>query len=138
MATTYTDVANQDALVRTFCSATPFVVKSTFTLSSLDSVLVNDDVVNLFTLPANTMVTDAVLEVTGAGTSATTGTQTVKLRVGTTDITAALNGKATGITHSTAKYVGATDATVNVIAAVATDVVTLNPTIRVTLICVNI
>lgn len=138
MATTYTDLASQDALVRTFCSATPFVVQETFNLTGLDDVLVDADVVNLFTLPANTLVTDAILEVTGAGTSATTGTQTVKLRVGTTDITAALNGKATGLTHSTAKYTGAAEATVNVIAAVATDVVTKNPTIRVTLICVNI
>lgn len=116
-----------------------FTIKSDFNLASLAAVLANGDDASLLTLPAKTVVLAATLEVLTAGTKDAT-TFTLQLRAGTTAIGPALSAVATGIAVSSASegaFVSASDATINVLAAVSggNALVTANPKVRVTLFC---
>lgn len=124
-----------------------FTYEEEFDLSDLISAaIVNADVVNLIQRPANHMVVGASLKIVTAATmTGTSPTFTLQLRDGTTALGAALtavteNGIAIG---GSATYnmplALTTAANINVVAAIGgtTPVVTLNPKIKVKLVCVD-
>lgn len=123
----------------------PYVIEKTFDLNTLLSAkLLTTDLVNLFTLPANTVIMTAALKVIAACVGAG-GTSTLTLRHGTTNVTAAADMLTAGTvafggatTTALPANVGAAAVLVNVVCAVGSGTITTNPTIRVTLVCLDI
>jgi len=115
----------------------PYLIRQTFNLDTLMSAKVaNADIVNLFTLPANTVIlaTSIKTSVIAVGCSSTC---TAKLRFTTTDIgaTADILTKATGVggnaTVALPLNVGTSDVLVNLVFAIGGGTTTTNPTIAV-------
>lgn len=116
----------------------PYVIDRTFDLTG-QTLLTGTDVVNLMVFPANHMVLAARLKTTTVGTVGS-GTATLKLRVATTDVGTACDLLTTAVNTSTtiAPVTGGTSATtVNVVAAIQTGTLTLNPIIHVRMVCMD-
>lgn len=129
-----TGTLDAGAIAKPFLSKVPFVIEKIFDLDALLSgKLAAADVANLFSLPAKTMVISAVLECKVAQAGGTG--LTLKLRAGTTDLTAAQAQDSATVNASTATYVGAAAANINLLAALTSGTVTKNPTVKVTLVC---
>lgn len=116
----------------------PYFIERDYDLDTLISgKLANSDIVNLFTLPANTVILATRIKITEVNVGAG-GTSTLKLRFGTTDISATAdmltdNTVATGGSATTALplNVGTSDVKVNLVAAVGSGTTTTNPTVQV-------
>ena len=116
----------------------PFMIEKTFDLDTLLSAkIANADIINLFTLPANHVILATRIKITVANVGAG-GTSTLKLRFGTTDVSATadmltVNTVATGGSATTALplNVGTSDVLVNLVAAVGSGTTTTNPTVLV-------
>jgi hypothetical protein len=115
----------------------PYVIRKTFTLDTLiTGKVANSDIVNLFTLPANTVVLATLIKTTviAVGCSSTC---TAKLRFGTTDIGAATDilTKAIGTGGSATVALpltnGTADNIVNLVFAIGGGTTTINPTIAI-------
>ena len=116
------------------------VIEKTFDLDTLLSAkLANADIVNLFTLPAGFCVLATRLATTVASVGGTS-TCTLTLRFGTTNIGAATNilaeavGTGGNATVSLPLTVGTSDVLCNVVCALGGGTTTLNPTIHVTVV----
>lgn len=112
----------------------------------LTAVIANADVINLLTIPKNTVILGAALKIVTAGTKDAT-TFTLQLRHGTTALGAALdattgNGVAFGgaATYNCPQSVGTSDVTLNLVAAVSggNAVTTANPVVKITLFLADI
>jgi len=116
----------------------PFMIEKTFDLDTLLSAkIANADIINLFTLPANHVILATRIKIMVANVGAG-GTSTLKLRFGTTDVSATadmltINTVATGGSATTALplNVGTSDVLVNLVAAVGSGTTTTNPTVLV-------
>ena len=140
---TTTAVATAPAVVPSAGGAKLIFIEKTFDLDALiTGKIANADIINLMTLPANfvvlaTKLTTTVINV-GAG-----GTSTLKLRFGTTDIGAATDmlTAATGVGGNATVLlplsVGTSAVLLNVVAAVGSGTTTRNPTIKVTVVGVD-
>lgn len=129
-----------ETLVSTFAGKKPFSIQRKFNLSTLlAAVVANADVVNLLNIPAKTNILSGVVEIVTAGTKDAT-TFTVKLRLDTTDLSAALDATATGIAGGTTPLLAAAAGKINLVVACSggNAVVTKNPVVMVTLTCVNV
>jgi len=126
-----------------------FVIEKTFDLDAImvangagTGKILTTDIVNLFTLPANLMILSAGIKSTVVQVGGT-GTCTLKLRYGTTDLTAACDISAAAVaiggatTTALPASTGAAAVLCNVVAVITGGTVTKNPTIRVTLVCVD-
>lgn len=120
------------------------VIEETFDLDTLvTSKIANADIVNLFTLPANFTVLATYLKTTVI-TVGGTGTCTLKLRFGTTDIGAATDiltlatGTGGSATVALPLNVGTSAVLCNVVAAIGGGTTTTNPTIKVTVVGVQL
>lgn len=116
----------------------PFMIEDEYDLDTLIiGKLANADIANLFTLPANHVILATWIKVTTIAVGCT-GTCTVKLRIGTTDIGATadiltLNTVATGggATVSLPLNNGTSDTLVNLVAAIGGGTTTTNPKVKV-------
>ncbi len=127
-----------------------YVIEKTFNLDTIKDTLgvalgkiLTTDIVNLFNIPANTMILSAGIKVTTVAVGCSS-TCTAKLRFGTTDITATAdiltaNTVAIGGATTTALpiSVGASAVSCNLVFAIGGGTVTTNPTVRATLVCVD-
>lgn len=139
---TTTALATESIVARSQ-EAQPFKIVKTFDLDTLLSAkLANADIVNLFTLPANTVILATRIKTTVI-TVGGTGTCTAKLRIGTTDIGAATNilttatGTGGGATVSLPLNNGTADTLVNLVIALGGGTTTVNPTIEVHMLVCN-
>lgn len=126
-----------------------FTVTQEFDLEALKptagGVIASADIINLLTLPAKTAVLAGALEVTRLATGATA--QTLKLRQGTTDISATLDigasatlgaialGGTSGVLNAT---VATSAAYINVVAGAPTGTQTAAAKIKIHLVCLNL
>lgn len=116
-------------------------IKRTFNLDTLiTGKLANADIVNLFSIPAGTVILATRIKIDVANTGAG-GTSTLKLRIGTTDIgatadmlTAGTVATGGGATVSLPLSVGTAAVLVNLVAAVGSGTTTVNPTVTVSLL----
>ena len=137
---TTTTLSEQTAKPVAYGAPTVYTIEKTFDLDALmDDKVANADIVNLFTLPANTVILATRLETVVASVGGT-GTCTAKLRFGTTDIGAATNilAAAVGVggnaTVNLPLAVGTSDVLVNAVIALGGGTTTTNPTIKATLL----
>ena len=146
LPSTTTDLSSNSAVPTVLGAKRVFTVEQTFDLSTLlSAVIANADVVNLLTLPANTMILAAGLKIVTAGTKDAT-TFTLQLRHGTTALSVALdattiNGYANGgaTTYALPATVGTSAVHLNLVAVVSggNAVSTLNPVVKVCVVCVD-
>jgi len=115
----------------------PYSIEREFDLDTLVATkLANADIVNLFTLPANTVILATLIKTTTI-TVGGTGTCTAKLRFTTTDIGAATDilttATGTGGSATTALplNVGTSAVLCNLVFAIGGGTTTTNPTIKV-------
>lgn len=118
-------------------TGTARLIKQSFNLDTLMAAKVaNADIVNLFTLPANTVILATLIKTTTIAVGCSS-TCTAKLRFTTTDVgaTADILTKATAIggnaTVALPLNVGTADVLVNLVFAIGGGVTTTNPTISV-------
>lgn len=137
---TTTTLCEQTAKPVAYGTPTVYTVEKTFELDTLlNDKVANADIINLFKLPANTVILATRLETVKASVGGT-GTCTAKLRFGTTDIGAATNilaaavGAGGNATVNLPLAVGTSDVLVNVVIALAGGTTTINPTIKATLL----
>lgn len=112
-----------------------YVIDKTFDLTEV-ALLTGTDSVNLMAIPANHMVLAAFLECSTIGTVAS-GTVTGTLKVASTSISAATNMLAVDVGSSTTiapVTVGEADTYVNLVMAVQTGTMTLNPIVKVRIV----
>lgn len=113
----------------------PVVLEQDYDLSTLlSAVLATADVVNLFSVPAGTLVVGGSLECLTAGTGASV--LTLQLAVGSTNLSTALDCLAAGAATTAGATTAGAAQTVKLTAAV-TGTVTKNPTVRVKLVIVE-
>jgi len=133
-----TTAVSTEAVVARSQANQPFMIEKTFDLDTLLSAkIANADIINLFTLPANHVILATRIKIMVANVGAG-GTSTLKLRFGTTDISAtadmltvntvAVGGNATVLLPL---GVGTSDVLVNLVAAVGSGTTTTNPTVLV-------
>lgn len=137
-----TTAISSRAIVAKSQAPQPFMIEEEFDLDTLiTGKIANADIVNLFTLPANTTILATWIKITRANVGAG-GTSTLKLRIGTTDIGATadmltVNTVATGgaATVNLPLNNGTSDTLVNLVAAVGSGTTTANPKVKVSMLC---
>lgn len=118
-----------------------WVLTKSFDLDDLLATKLEDgDVVNLLTVPANQVLMAAYLEVEVAQTGGT-GTCTLTTTDGTNNLVAALSISATGragpVTATFPVSNGTSDSYIEMTAAIGGGTVTVNPTVKLTLVGVD-